>query len=411
VPIEKCRLCRSAELRPVINLGSQALSGLFPRPTEHVPCEPLELVRCASSDGCGLVQLRHSCDPGVMYGDRYGYRSSLNASMVDHLRHIAERLQRMVTLTRDDLVLDIGSNDGTLLSCYPENAATLLGVDPTAKKFRRSYRGDIHVIEDFFSASKVRAQFPGKNAKIVTSIAMVYDLEEPLRFAAEVREILHRDGVWFFEQSYLPSMVRVNAYDTICHEHLEYYALRQIDFMLRSSGLRAISVEVNPVNGGSFAVAACTDDSPRQADATPDALRAQENDGHLSDESTWTMFRERVERHRDELRSTMARLKSEGRLVLGYGASTKGNILLQYCGFGPADIPAIGEVNSDKFDCVTPGTRIPIISEEEMRRRDPAALLVLPWHFRDFIVEKERSYLESGGSLLFPLSEVEILRR
>ncbi|MGK2860105.1 MAG: class I SAM-dependent methyltransferase [Thermoanaerobaculia bacterium] len=412
VATSRCRLCGNPRLESIIDLGLQALGGLFPRPSDPpVPREPLELVRCVpeSNHHCGLVQLRHSCDPCVMYGLGYGYRSSLNASMVGHLHGIVDGLRRRVALAPGDLVIDIGSNDGTTLGFYPRGEATLLGVDPTAAKFRSHYRDDIAVIDDFFSARLVQKQFPGRKAKIITSIAMIYDLEEPLGFVREIADLLDDEGVWFFEQSHLPLLLAANTYDTICHEHLEYYALEQIRYMLERSGLRILSAETNDVNGGSIAVTACKVESLHATDPGVELLLEVERNARLSEPETWDRFRRDVEAHRDELTALVDSLRAEGKSVYGYGASTKGNVLLQYCGFGPDDIVAIGEVNADKFGCVTPGTAIPIIDEKEARTRRPDVLLVLPWHFRDFIVEKERPFLESGGKLLFPLPKVEFV--
>jgi len=260
--IDCCRICRNRDLAPILSLGQQYLTGVFPRDRhQELSYGPLELVRCSGPGACGLVQLHHSYDHAEMYGSNYGYRSSLNASMVRHLADKVQALRGRVTVGESDLVIDIGSNDGTLLSNYPAGAATLVGIDPTADKFRQFYRPDIQVIADFFSADAVRERFPGRRAKLVTSIAMFYDLEAPQEFARQIAGILAADGIWHFEQSYLPAMLEANAYDTICHEHLEYYALRQIKWITDRAGLKIVDVTFNAVNGGSFAVSA----SPRSA--------------------------------------------------------------------------------------------------------------------------------------------------
>lgn len=255
--IKQCRICGNPHLAQILHLGNQFLTGTFPRdPTENITCGPLELVKCHGEHDascCGLVQLRQSYDLHEMYGDNYGYRSGLNRSMVEHLGHTVEALQKLVALNDGDLALDIGSNDGTLLSFYPQGL-NLVGIDPTAGKFKEFYRSDIQVITDFFSASLFKHHFGAKKAKLITSVAMFYDLEQPLTFMEQIREVLAEDGSWHFEQSYLPSMLKSNAYDTICHEHLEYYALKQIKWMTDRAGLKIIDVGLNEVNGGSFAV-------------------------------------------------------------------------------------------------------------------------------------------------------------
>src|SRR5688500_6586769 len=409
--IRRCRICGNTDLQPVLSLGEQYLTGIFPRARgARVTKGPLELVRCAGGGACGLLQLRQSYDLAEMYGPDYGYRSSLNKSMVAHLQSIVRKLTQRVPLTKDDLVLDIGSNDGTLLGAYPEGGQTLVGMDPSAGKFRKYYRADVHLIVDFFSAKNLAEHFPRRKAKIVTSIAMFYDLEDPIAFMRQVESILADDGVWHFEQSYRPAMLRVNAYDTICHEHLEYYGLSQIKWMADRAGLKILDVEINDVNGGSFAVTVAKASSPHRADEPKfNTVLNDEKRLGLDTPAPYAVFAERVFEHREKLRATLDRLRNEGKKVLGYGASTKGNVILQFCGIGPEQIPAIAEVNADKFGAFTPGTDIPIISEADAHAMRPDCFLVLPWHFRENLLAREAKYLSEGGRMLFPLPEIEIV--
>jgi len=412
--VDGCRICGSSDLVDLLDLGVQAFTGLFPRGDDpSTPYGPLQLVKCSeASGGCGLVQLRHSFDGSLMYGGNYGYRSGLNSSMVKHLAHRVATARRHVDLAPGDVVLDIGANDGTTLRCYGDHGYRLIGIDPTAAKFRRHYPEWAECVPEFFSASAFRAVAGDARARLVTSIAMFYDLEDPTAFMREVREILAPDGIWVFEQSYLPLMIERNAYDTICHEHVSYYALRQIDWMARQTGLKLIDVELNDVNGGSFCVTVSRDDAAftPHGDRIQDVLEREQRQGY-GGHAVYDRFRETVRRHRDELPATIRRIRASGRTVFGYGASTKGNVLLQWCGLTAADIPMIAEVNEDKFGCVTPHTRIPIASEREVRALDPDCLLVLPWHFRDSIVDRERPYLDAGGTLLFPLPGIEATGR
>lgn len=398
----------------MLSLGEQYLTGVFPRGLHATPSHgPLELVACSSlgdDQNCGLIQLRQSYDLNEMYGQNYGYRSSLNGAMVRHLKSKVEQLVERYPLQKGDLVLDIGSNDGTLLSFYPEEDVTVVGIDPTGEKFAGYYRKDIELISDFFSAELFRNKFGSRKARLVTSISMFYDLENPLHFMQEVASILDQEGVWHFEMSYMPSMVRTMGYDTICHEHLEYYALRQIKWMTERSGLKILNVDFNDVNGGSFALTvALQSSSYPAATSAVDALLQEEASTGLTSIAQHCAFALAVEKHRTELLWLLHAIKSEGRTVLGYGASTKGNVLLQYCGISRDLLPAIAEVNKDKFGCFTPGTNIPIISEAEAHARQPDYLFVLPWHFRENIIERERAFLNRGGKLIFPLPTLEIV--
>lgn len=407
--ITACRMCGSTQIEEVLDLGLQSLTGVFPASADvRLTRGPLTLGLCG---GCGLVQLLHSYQPAELYGATYGYRSSLNRAMVEHLRDTVASLTRQVPVRDGDVVCDIGSNDGTLLSFYPEGVCTLVGIDPCANHYASYYRGDIQRVPDFFSAKRFRDVTGSKGARIVTSLAMLYDLEQPFDFMREVESILEDDGIWHFEQSYLPTMLRVNAYDTICHEHLEYYGLRQIKWMTDRAGLKITQVAVNRINGGSLAVTVSKQGAPyREATRAVQQFLRCEEEMRLMSPAGYAPFRQAVLAHRERLHEAISDVASSGRTIMGYGASTKGNVLLQFCGLGPRDLPYIAEVNSDKFGRVTPGTHIPIISEAEAHGMRPDCFLVLPWHFRDNIISRETEYLQDGGSLLFPLPHLEVVR-
>lgn len=405
--ISKCRVCGNADLAPVLDLGEQMLTGVFPRERDAtVTTGPLRLVKCVGGDEvCGLLQLEHSYDLGEMYGENYGYRSGLNASMVKHLHAKVGRLLRSVNLRAGDLVVDIGSNDSTTLQAYPTDL-TLVGVDPTGVKFHSYYPAHVQLIADFFSAKLVQQRFAGRKAKVVTSFSMFYDLEYPLQFMREVHEVLTDDGVWVFEQSYMPTMLEMNSYDTACHEHLEYYSLKQIQWMADRVGFRIVDVEFNDVNGGSFSVTvAKTDGRVEPTPAVQAVLRAEREKG-LDTLLPFQQFAERVARQRAELRDFVLSARAEGKTVAVLGASTKGNVLLQYCGLGTTLISQVGEVNAEKFGAFTPGTWIPIVEETALLATNPDYLLVLPWHFRAFFLGNGKY---KGRKLVFPLPRLDVV--
>jgi len=406
--IEGCRMSGSDHLVPVLNLGLQELTGVFPRSAdERLTRAPLELAWCPES---GLLQLKHSFDPAEMYGENYGYRSGLNQSMVTHLSDKIHQLERLVGLQEGDTVVDVGSNDATSLKAYQTRGIHRVGIDPTGRKFASYYPRDIRLIPEFFSAQVCRSAGI-KPARIITSIAMFYDLESPVDFAREIASVLAPDGIWHFEQSYMPSMLRMNSYDTICHEHLEYYSLAVVKRIVEAAGLQVLDVEMNAVNGGSFAVTAgrAGNQRVRANPAVVNWLLEQEDRMGLNTPRPYRDFEERVFRHRDDLVRLIRALNDDGKKVLGYGASTKGNVTLQFCGLTAADIPAIAEVNPDKFGCVTPGSRIPIVSEPEARAMKPDYFLVLPWHFKEGILRREKEFRAGGGKFIFPFPEIEII--
>ncbi|HEX6705402.1 MAG TPA: class I SAM-dependent methyltransferase [Albitalea sp.] len=406
--ISECRVGGGKNLVTVLQLGHQALTGVFPKSAaEQITTGPLELVWCPDS---GLLQLRHSYEPSEMYGENYGYRSGLNQSMVNHLTDKVSYLERLVQPRAGDVVVDIGSNDCTTLKAYKTPGLRRIGIDPTGNKFAEFYPPDVALVPDFFSAAGYRS-VETRPARMVTSIAMFYDLEAPIEFARQIETILADDGVWHFEQSYMPSMLRLNSYDTICHEHLEYYSLAAVKRILDAAGLRVVDVVMNAVNGGSFAVTAAkaANRTVKANHAVINWLLEQEDRMGLNTPKPYREFEERVFRHRDDLKRLIAALNADGKKVLGYGASTKGNVALQFCGLTAKDIPAIAEVNTEKFGRVTPGTHIPIVSEAEAKAMKPDYFLVLPWHFKEGILRREKEYLASGGRFIFPFPEIEII--
>ena len=405
--IEACRMGGGSELLTVLDLGQQKLTGVFPKhPSDPVTTGPLRLVWCPKS---GLLQLADTFSLTEMYGDNYGYRSGLNQSMVRHLTRKIAELENFSGLTSGDTVLDIGSNDATTLKAYTVSGVNRIGIDPTGSKFRSFYPDEIKLVPDFFSAANYRSQ-TSSPAKIVTSIAMFYDLDDPIAFAREIESVLAPDGIWHFEQSYMPSMLRMTSYDTVCHEHLEYYSLGAVQRILAAAGMRAIDVKMNSVNGGSFAVTAVRERDPRRGrESVVNWLLTQEDRMGLNTPRPYRDFEERVFRHREDLMRLLKSLAADGKKVFGYGASTKGNVVLQFCGITSAEVPFIAEVNPDKFGAYTPGSNIPIISEAEARAMQPDYFLVLPWHFKDGIVQREAEFLNSGGRMIFPFPEIEIV--
>jgi hypothetical protein len=407
--IEKCRICRNPHLEHVLDLGEQMLTGVFPREKgAKITTGPLRLMKCVGNDdACGLLQLEHSYELREMYGENYGYRSGLNASMVTHLHSKVRNIIDQVELRDGDLIVDIGSNDSTTLQAYPSSGLTLVGVDPTGVKFKKYYPTHIKLIPDFFSASLLKQHFNQQKAKVITSFAMFYDLEDPMAFMREIYEVLADDGIWVFEQSYMPTMLEMNAYDTVCHEHLEFYGLYQVKWMTDRVGFRIVDVSLNDVNGGSFSVTVAKSHG-RSAIENVQVQRIldQERANKLDQLAPYRAFADRTAQLKRDLWSFIERAHSEGKTVAALGASTKGNVLLQYCGLTEKEIFAVGDVNSDKFGCLMPGTWIPIVSEDDLLGNNPDYLIVLPWHFKRFFKENKKF---TRMKLVFPLPRVEYL--
>ena len=411
---QTCRVCGSAELTHVIDLGDQYLQGSFVKPDVLMPPSrrlPTKLVRCdvtKNQNGCGLLQLAHSFPPEILYAN-YWYRSATNETMRCHLAEIAKSATSF--LNRPDLVvLDIGCNDGTLLANYPAGTR-LFGIDPS--DIANEIVGPVTVINTVFPSSQAIAELPENGIDIVTSIAMFYDLEDPVDFAANVKRLLKPDGVWIFEMSYLPLMLLQNSFDTICHEHLEYYSLAVLETIAARAGLRIFKILVNDINGGSIRCYACNDSNRSYGSSADRELihlfRIKEFEMELDTDRPYLDFQRRIEKLRDQLNTILFDITARRERIHIYGASTKGNVLLQWYGINRAIVDCAADRNPNKVGAKTLGTGIPIVSEDTSRALQPDYYLVLPWHFKKEFLERERSTIMRGTKMIFPLPEIQIV--
>lgn len=419
-----CRVCGSTALKPVISLGEQHLQGSFYKEGKETP--PLRridcsLVRCDPTEdenACGLLQMRKSVPPSVLYS-AYWYRSGTNQTMRNHLSGIAETASAMVGQAgkgkgRDKAaVLDIGCNDGTLLRAYPKGYRKF-GIDPS-DIVREITDKDIRTVNDLFPSPELDQVLGKTKLDVVTSIAMFYDLEDPVAFARNIERLLAPEGIWIVEMSYMPKMLEMNSYDTICHEHLEYYSLAVLEQIFARAGMKVVRVEENDINGGSIRCYVAKQDSI--AHITPEwraqvaAMRQREFDLELDTDKPYRNFQDRINVHRDKLLALLKQLKAEGKKIHIYGASTKGNTILQWCGIDHRLVEYAADRNPDKFGARTIGTDIPIISEEESRKMRPDFYLVLPWHFEREFLARESKLLDAGVGMIFPLPEIRVVKR
>lgn len=409
---DNCRLCSQPAMRPVMTLGDLGVSG-FPEGDEVTPRAPLELVLCdPGSGGCGLVQLKHTVSPELMYR-HYWYRSVTNEAMRRALAEVTARVEATVDLLAGALVVDIGCNDGTLLRSYRAPGIRLCGFEPARNLVVFARQGTTRIINDFFNAAAFKVAFGSEKARAITTIAMFYDLEEPNRFVADIAACLDDEGIWINQMASLPLMLESNGFDNICHEHLEYYSIAVLVDLYGRHGLEVFDVETNDVNGGSFRVFA-RKKGARVGESSFGRARLAamlhfETLLGLGTRAPYDEFAARVGTQRDELLAFLRREKAAGKRIYGYGASTKGNTLLQYYGIGPDLVEAIADRNSEKWGRRTGGSNIPIISEEQARADKPDYFLVLPWHFLAAFREREKDFLGSGGKFIVPLPTVRVV--
>lgn len=412
-----CRVCGSNALTPVIHLGDQYLQGSFVKPGKEMPPTrkiSTSLVRCdpmRDEKACGLLQMEYTIPPEVLYS-AYWYRSGTNNTMRRHLQGIVEEAMGMTGLKKSATVLDIGCNDGTLLGFYPASF-TQYGVDPS--DVAQEIKAPVEVVQDIFPSEELICRLGARTFDIITSIAMYYDLEDPIAFTRGIKQILSPEGIWVFEMSYMPTMLKMTSYDTICHEHIEYYSLAVIEYILKQAGMKVVNVAHNDINGGSLRCQAThVSNFTYKRDEFQQnikAMRQEEFDLELDTDKPYRHFQDRVNVHKEELNSLLKRLKKDGKKIHIYGASTKGNTILQWCGIDHRMIDCAAERNPDKYGALTLGTDIPIVSEEESRAMHPDYYLVLPWHFKEEFLVRERETLERGIGLIFPLPTIEIIRK
>ncbi len=364
----------------------------------------------------GLVQLKHTAPFDNMYRN-YWYRSGMNKTMTEELKGIARKAVSLINCEEEDIALDLGCNDGTLLKYYSDKLWTV-GFDPAKnmEQYSSEYAG--LVVTDYFTASAYFNKL-NRRAKIITSIAMFYDLEEPHKFVDDIEAVLDPEGLWIVQMSYMPLMLQQCAFDSICHEHLEYYSLSSFIYLIEEHGLKVVDVELNDINGGSFRIYVRKQSSNDDLFATAPyrdvgtfrvkSLLEYEKQLNLNKPETYTSWFAKLQEIKTLTVDFIKSEKAKGKTIWGYGASTKGNTLLQWYGLDNTLIDAIAERNPDKYGKRTVGTNIEIKSELEMRRASPDYLLILPWHFISEFKSRERDYLKSGGKFIVPLPQFKII--
>jgi SAM-dependent methyltransferase len=410
-----CRVCGSSSLTPVIDLGPQYLQGSFVKPGKEMPSQRkinCSLVRCnpqIDENACGLLQMEHSVPPEILYA-AYWYRSGTNATMRNHLKNIVDSTLEL--LKKDNCnVLDIGCNDGTLLGYYPEKFEKF-GCDPS--DVAQEVKG-AKVVQDIFPSAELSTAIGDKKMDIITSIAMFYDLESPVDFVKNVKRFLSPEGIWVFEMSYMPHMLELDSYDTICHEHLEFYSLAALEKIAAMADIKIFKISFNDINGGSIRCYATHKESGlyynKENYKLMNEIRQKEFDLELDTDKPYVAFQYRIEKVKNELHDLLVKLKREGKKVHVYGASTKGNTILQWCNINNMLVEYAAERNPDKYGAYTLGTNIPIISEAESRAMNPDYYLVLPWHFKEEFLEREKEALNKGTGFIFPIPTIDIYKK
>mgnify|MGYP001161470792 FL=1 len=403
--INKCRGCKKNTLKKLFSLGDMCFTGKFPRKNQKIQKKPITLVLCKY---CELVQLGHNFDLKYLYGPDYGYRTGINKTMLNHVRNVVFYLSKKTNLKKKDMVLDIASNDGSLLNFYKKNIKTF-GIDPILNKYKKNYKNINYKIADFFSATKIK-NITNQKFKIITALSVFYDAKDPEFFLKDVQTLLSRDGIFMLELADLHSILKYKMFDTICHEHLEYYSSKVIINLAKKNGLKVFDIKRNDINGGSKQFYMCLESSKYLVNNK--ILKNElfeEKRYKLSDPKTFKKFFQEINLIKVKLLSMIKKIKEKRQSIHCYGASTKGNVLLQYFGIDNKFIDFVAERNEKKYNLYTPGTKIKIISEKSSRSLKPDYYLVLPWHFKKEIVSREKEAIKKGTRFIFPLPKLNII--
>jgi NDP-4-keto-2,6-dideoxyhexose 3-C-methyltransferase len=394
----KCRNCRKKKFSLVAEIGDQPISSYFPQKKTKLKNYSLNLYKCKH---CDLIQLYKIPNLQDMYGPQYGYKSGISNLMVKHLKKKFDWIRNLKIIKKKPNILDIGSNDGTFLNFFSKLSGNkkLVGIDPSANAFPKSYNKNIKVIIDFFNIESIDNYFKDIKFSVITSFAMFYDVEDPNTFCKNIYKLLEKNGVWVLEFSYFPLLLKNLTYDQICHEHVMYYTLSTFSKILNQNNLKVVDFSLNEINGGSIEVICAKKSSNLKSknDKIKDIILQEEK---ISKED-YDRFNLRVQSSKKNLQLFLKNTKKSE--VIGYGASTKGNVILNYSGISNKDLSLICDANPTKIGKLTPGSYIPIISKKKMRKIKPKYLLVLIWSFKNEVIRQEKKFIKNGGKLLFPL--------
>ncbi len=412
--VTKCRICGNKKLKKVFGLGTQTLTSVFVNKNEKAPnASPLDLIYCSGPKNkvCNLVQLQHTADIGEMYGTTYGYLSSISPTMISHLNDVKELTYKHVKLKNNDRILDIGCNDGTLLNLFSANKKLkLAGIDPSSAKFRHLFNKKIQVIEKFFNKKNIIKEIGNVKFKAITSIAMFYDIDQPSNFVKDIYDLLKNDGIWIVEVAYLSTMMKNLAYDQIMHEHLTYLGFKQMHWLIKKNNLKILDFSTNLINGGSIIITVAKNNSKLKSNTRKVKNFLNKENKYINSKSL-ELFKKRVKSHKQKVLSVLKSIKKQKKVIYGYGASTKGNVIINYCNITKALIPKICDENKMKDGQITPGSKIPIITKQQMRKENPDYLYVFIWPFRKEVLLSEKKFIQKGGTMIFNLPKIHFVNK
>jgi hypothetical protein len=400
--IKKCRISDDKNLILVSKFPNLALTGTFLRKEEKAIKTPMEIVFSKKSK---LLQLNHNYNSNILYGKNYGYRSGLNPVMVKHLKDKSQYLKKIIKLNKNTKILDIGSNDSTFLNFFKKSVK--YGVDPTIIKYKKFYSKKINIIPKTFQNGFL--ELKSFKFKLITSVAMFYDLEDPVDFLLKAKNILESDGIIHIEVAYLPAIIKKFSYDTFCQEHYEYYSLISLNYLISKVGMKIVDIGFNDINGGSIWINISHLNSKYKPYIKKiNKFLILEKKLNIHKVSTYKLYFKNVFEHSKKLKKIIKNLRENKKEIYGYGASTKGNVLLQLSKLNNKDVKKIFDVNNYKFRKFTPISKIEIIDEKKLRNFKIDYLLILIWHFKSYVIKKIRKK-NNNIKIIVPFPKIRII--
>jgi hypothetical protein len=404
-----CRICGNEKVAKFLDLGSTPLANSFLKQeqlSEPEPRFPLHVVFCPK---CGLVQLDHVVAPEILFRN-YIYVSSTSQTMPVHFANFANEIVARFTGSPQDLVVEIGSNDGCLLRAFQKHNVNTLGIEPASNIAAIANQAGLKTVNDFFCERTVRS-LQSKNiaAKVVIGnnvLAHIGDLED---FLTALDLILLPEGVALFEVPYLVDLLEKCEFDTIYHEHLSYFSVGSLQRLFEQKGMRIFDVKRLPVHGGTIRVYVSREGTGEIPLPSVREMLLLEKSAKLDSLETYTAFATRIEEIKHKTRSLLTELKSSGASIAAYGAPAKGNTLLNYFQIGNDVLDFVVDRSHHKQGMYTPGSHISVVSPEILLDKQPDYVLVLAWNFIDEIVKQQSEYLELGGKFIVPIPEPKVI--
>ena len=398
--IKKCRLCSNKKLTRIHNFGNYYVSNFVAKKNIKKGVKaPLNLLYC---NNCKLLQLEHSAPQEIMYKKFYWYRSGVTDTMKIALKDIFLKVKNMSVLKKGDTILDIGANDGTLLKYFKDDGFTTIGCEPAKNLTKELKKNSNHMIDNFWNfkyLTKILNKYKLKKPKIITAIGMFYDLEDPSKFISDAAKALDDNGIFVAQLMCLNSMIKENDLGNICHEHLEFYSYPSLKYLFEKNGFKIMKIEENKINGGSYRIF-CKKNIKKSI--------SYKEKTSLTDIKK---FINRVKKNKKKCLTFIKKCKERGEKIYLYGASTKGNTLLQYYGINSKMISFASERSPEKWDKYTIGSGLKIISEEEARNLNPKYFFVMPYAFIKEFIKREKKWLKKGGKFILPYPNFKIINK